>query len=90
MQIVADQEHAAADLVADLGDQMIKRGLAGDVDAGERFVEHQEIGPPGNGARQQRPGELAARKRAQLPVLCRGDADAGERRLRSLRGGEKG
>jgi len=52
MQIVADQEHAASDFVAYLRDQMIKRGLAGDVDAGQRFVEHQEIGSPGDGARE--------------------------------------
>src|SRR6266851_307500 len=43
MQIVRDQQHAAAARVADAADEREELGLAGDVDALDRLVQHQEF-----------------------------------------------
>src|SRR5712671_3809596 len=43
MQVVRDQQHAAAARVADAADEREQLGLAGDVDALDRLVQHQEF-----------------------------------------------
>src|SRR6202000_1236605 len=43
VKIGADEKHAATDLVAQLGDEVIKRRLARDVDAGKRLVEDEKL-----------------------------------------------
>ncbi len=66
MKIVRDQQDAAAGLVADAHDQLVERDFAGEVDALQRFVEHEQIGTPGDRARQEGALELAAREPVDL------------------------
>jgi len=80
MQIVADQKDAAGKLVAQLGNEMIKRRLAGNIDTGQRFVEDQQIGLTGDGAGQQDTGLFAARQRCQLALSRLGNSDPQQRR----------
>ena len=44
VQIVRHEQHAEATLVAKACDQVVELGLAGEVDALHRLVEHQQIG----------------------------------------------
>ena len=60
MQIMADENDAAADLVADLRDELIERGFARDIDASERFVENKKLRLCRNRARQHHACKLAA------------------------------
>ena len=68
VQIVRDEQHAEAGLVAQAPDQVVEVRLAHVVDALHRLVEHQEVG-----LAQQRAGEndalqLAARQLAELLI----------------------
>ncbi len=47
MQVVRDQEHAAARIVAQFGDQFVKGGFAGKIDALHRLVQNHDVGPAG-------------------------------------------
>lgn len=51
VEVVGDQQHAAASPVADQADQTIEFGSAGDIDRRHRLVEDEQIG-----IAQQRPG----------------------------------
>ena len=67
VQVVADHQHAAAELAADLLDQPVEARLARLVEPLRRLVEDEEPRPPQQRLRQQRPLELAARERRELP-----------------------
>ena len=60
MQIVTDQQNATAELVTDFRDQMIKRGFARDIDAGQRLVEDEKLWPARNRACEQNAREFSA------------------------------
>ena len=80
VQVVADHQHAAAELLAQLLDQPVEARLAGLVEPLRRLVEHQQVRPPQHRLRQHRPLQLPARQRRQLPTAEPGDADMLERR----------
>jgi hypothetical protein len=52
VKIMRHQQHAAVVAIADVADDAIEIGLAGDVHSGKRLVEHQQVR-----VSQQRPGE---------------------------------
>ncbi len=66
VQVVRNQQNAAAIYVADGFDQFVEGDLAGKIHALDRFVQDQQIGAAGNRARQHDTLELAAR---QVPHL---------------------
>ena len=62
VQVVRNQQDAAAGRVADRLDQIVDRNLAREIDALDGFVKDEEIGLAGDRARHQGPLKLAARK----------------------------
>ena len=67
VEVVGDQQDAAAEFVTYPPDQVVERDLARVVDALHRLVEDQEVGFPRDRARQQHPLQFAARKVADRP-----------------------
>ena len=43
VKVVTDQQDGRAEFRSHTGDQLVERGLAGDVDPGKRFIEHQQF-----------------------------------------------
>ena len=68
MQIVGDEEDAAAAAVADRRDQLIKVRSPGKVHRLRRFVEHQQLRITGERAGKQNALKLAAGQLAHLRV----------------------
>src|SRR3954454_9037369 len=60
VEVVADQENAAAARAADTGDEVVELGLAAAVDALDRLVEDEEVGLAQEGAREEDALPLAA------------------------------
>ena len=84
VQVMGDQENAAMQFVANAADQVIKRDLAGKVDALDRLVEHKQVGLPGNGTGQKDTLEFAARQGPDLRAGKMGDTGPGHGRCRLL------
>ncbi|MNC53382.1 hypothetical protein D3C75_1027870 [compost metagenome] len=80
VQVVGDHQHAAAVALAQAADQPVQLGLAGDVDALHRLVEHQQFRLAQQGAGQQHALQLAAGDALQRTVDHLGGADFAERR----------
>ena len=81
VEIVRNQQHAAAAPVAESADPPIELGLAADIDALRRLVHHQKIGLRQQGARKQQPLELAAGQILHRALGKMPDAELGERGL---------
>ena len=56
-----DQQDTAAEIMANLVDQFMEHVRPSDIDALDRFVEDQQIGPVYQRPGQQQPLKLAAR-----------------------------
>src|SRR3990167_8074352 len=81
VQVVRDHQHAATMAVAQLGDQAVQLGLAADVDALHRLVEHQQLRLAQQGAGQQHALQFAAGNALQGAVDHLAGADFRQRRL---------
>jgi hypothetical protein len=55
VEVVGDHQDAAAPQAPDSGDELVKLGLARDVDSLDGLVEHEEVGPPGQRPREEGP-----------------------------------
>ena len=81
VQIVRDQQHAEAALRAQPPDQGVELGLAREVDAAHRLVEHQQSRRADQRARQHHALQLAAGQLGQLAVAQRLGADLAQHAL---------
>lgn len=90
VEVVTDEENAATVAVADLPDQPVEIGLAGEVDALHRLVQHQPVGFVKKGAGQRHALELTARQALDLPVEEMRDPGLGEPEADRLRAGMPG
>ena len=81
MQVVGDQQDTAAGPVADRFDQIVKRNLAGKIDALHRLVEDEQIRFAGNGTGKQGALELAAGEMLHLGAGKMGNAGRMQRFL---------
>ena len=79
MKVVRDQQHGAAVPVADLGDLLVKRDFAGEIDALHGLVENEKLWRGEKRARDQHALELAAGERGDVGVDEVLDAGLGER-----------
>ncbi len=68
MQVMTDQEHAAMVAIADLADQAVEFGLAGDIDARKRLIQDEKLRAPDQCPREHDPAQLAARKLCELSM----------------------
>src|SRR5690606_10860581 len=66
VQVVRYEEDAAARLVPYAHDEFVQCDLAGEVDALQGFVEHEQVGAPSDGAGEQGALELPAREPMDL------------------------
>ena len=73
-QVVADQQEAEAGVALDLGQEVAELLFPGDVDAGDRLVEQQDVGRVPQREGEQHPLELPAREPAQGALEEVGDA----------------
>ena len=78
VQIVADQEHAAAALLADAVDQRVQLELAVEVDPLYGLVEDQQSGLTHQRPREHHPLQLAARQFVHRGLRQMAGADGGE------------
>ena len=78
MEIVAHEQDAAAPPLARIGNEPVEFDLPGEIDPGERLVEHEEVGIPEERPRQQQTMELPARKRPHLTVAGTRKSHLGE------------
>ena len=62
MQVMRDEENAAAGALADSADEIIERNLARKIDALHWLVQHEQLGFSHQRPRDQRPLKLAAGK----------------------------
>ena len=72
VQLVADHQHGATEVVAHLFDTAIERGRAGLVQPLRRLVEDQQVGPAQQCPRQKHALQLPHRQVAQRPPVDRG------------------
>ena len=73
VEVVGDDQHAAAAPVPQPADQLVHGHLAGEVDLLDRLVEHQQVRVAQQRAGEQDPPELTARKAGELAVDDRRD-----------------
>ncbi|VFT48114.1 Uncharacterised protein [Pseudomonas aeruginosa] len=84
VQVVGDHQHTAAVAVAQFADEAVEFGLAGDVDALHRLVEHQQLGLAQQGAGQQHALQFATGNALQRALQHVRRADLAQRRQRLL------
>jgi hypothetical protein len=79
VEVVRDQEDAAAGAVANVADELVERHLAGKIDTLHRLVEHQQVRLAGKRPGQKRALELAAGQVLHLRACQMRNADRFQR-----------